>query len=369
MTSLIQLFTGNQVQQSNTETLQPISIGQLEERIRTGSNGLDELCKQLRTILKMDKAAYGKHKLRLPFFCCATFEGNIRHSKNFRFVDSCVLDFDKVPDQETLQTKVLPAIQSDERVALAFTSPSGKGAKAILMLSSPVMSLQEYSQFYKNLVQSFAAQYGLEDYADMTTSDATRVCFLAHDPGVFFRSDAVPVGWQQYLPAGPLAFGGQADAGMGKTKSKEGSEGADFNSKGIPQKNKMQSLPAETYAQVVKRLNPTTVTKPPKELVVPEILEQVAVQAQAAIAAAGWQLKTLENIQYGKKIGAAQGFVWAEVNVFYGKRGFSIVRTPKSGTDAAMGVALEQLIWKTLQQPCEVDYGINPDASVTEGPN
>lgn len=362
MTTLFQLFTGQHIQQSQSEVLQPISVAQLAERIRIGSGGLSALCTQLQTIIKMDKAAYGKHKLRLPFFCCATFDGNIRHSKNFKYIDCCVLDFDKAPSQEVLHNEILPALQNDERVALAFTSPSGRGAKALIMLNSPITNLQDFSMFYKNLAASFAQQYGLDAYADCTTSDATRVCFLAHDPMVLLRPDAVPVNWQQYLPATPLQFAKATNAGEGKAIEANPPQASDLVDKpAVAEKN---ALTPEKYAQVVKRLNPTSVTKPPKNVVVPEILEQVAVQVQAAIAAAGWQLKALENIQYGKKIAAAQGFVFAEVNIFYGKRGFSLVRTPKTGTDTVLGEALEKLIWQTLQQPCEVSYGLNPDGAV-----
>lgn len=153
MTTLVEIFMGQNIQQSHTEAMVPTTLAQLAQTIKTGANGLDELCKQLRTILKMDKAAYGKHKLRLPFFCCAAFDGNIRHSKNFKYIDCCVLDFDHAPSQAFVQESVLPILKSDERVALAFISPSGKGAKAILMLNSPVTNIQEFSLGYKNLAR------------------------------------------------------------------------------------------------------------------------------------------------------------------------------------------------------------------------
>jgi hypothetical protein len=362
MTTLLELFFGRNIQQSHTEALQPISLANLAKMMQTGADGLDELCHQLKTILKMDKAAYGKHKLRLPFFCCATFEGNIRHSKNFKYIDCCVLDFDKAPSKAFVQETILPLLKSDERIALAFTSPSAKGAKAIMMLNSPVTDLQAFSQGYKNLVSSFAKQYGLEEYADLTTSDATRVCFLAHDPALFINPNPVPVIWQQYLPQSSIFTGMKEMVKNENVKNEDITIPDDKQKDNETQNEAKAKLNPDTYAQVVRRLNPTAVIRSPKEVVVPEILEQVAVQVQAALAAAGLQLKELKNIQYGKKIAAARGFAWAEVNVFYGKKGFSIVRSPKTGTDAALGEELEALVWQTLQQPTEVNYGVNPDS-------
>lgn len=358
MTALAELFMGKNIQQSHSESLQPIALPKLAEAIQSGANGLSELCQQLQTILKIDKAGYGKHKLRLPFFCCAVFENNIRHSRNFKYIDCCILDFDKAPSADFVRDTLMPALRADERVAFAFISPSGKGAKALFMLNVPVSTLQEFSVGYKNFARSFAQQYGLEQYADLTTSDATRVCFLAHDPKAYLNPNPAPVCWQQYLPQALIV------TPKNNLPDPEGPKTEDGEKEG-PEKKQLDAkspIRPEIYQQVVQRLNPTSVTKAPKVTVVPEILEQVAIQAQAAIAAAGWQLKGLQNIQYGKKIAVAHGFLWAEVNVFHGKKGFSIVRTPKTGTDTALGCQLEQLIWQTLQKPCEVDHGISPDA-------
>jgi hypothetical protein len=38
-------------------------------------------------------------------------------------------------------------------------------------------------------------------------------------------------------------------------------------------------------------------------------------------------------IQYGKKIKFGVKHFWAEINVFHGKRGFSVVKTPKNGSN------------------------------------
>lgn len=356
MTTLIQLYTGQNIQQSHAEPMMVTNVNTVMSHIKNGSAGLSELCLQLRTIARMDKAAYTRNKIRLPFFCCAAFEGNIRHSKNFRFAESFVLDFDHLESEQQIREHILPALKSDETIVMGFVSPSGKGIKILFALNAPIASLQDFSTFYKNFALTFSKKYGLEKNTDTTTSDATRICFLAHDAEVYFNENATPVNWHAFMPSLPVSnqhlFNQTAEV-------EQSSNGA------LPtEESNKASLPQATYDQVIMRLNPQKVTRQKVPLVVPEILDQVAVQIQAAIAGAGWQLKGITNIQYGKKIAAANGFVWAEVNVFYGKKGFSIVRSPKTGTDLAFGNNLETLIWETIQTPCEVDYGNYPDIEV-----
>ena len=50
------------------------------------------------------------------------------------------------------------------------------------------------------------------------------------------------------------------------------------------------------------------------------------------------------NIQNAKKIKAKMGLKLAEINLFYGKRGFSVVASPKSGTDYEFNDVLKNLI-------------------------
>ena len=45
-----------------------------------------------------------------------------------------------------------------------------------------------------------------------------------------------------------------------------------------------------------------------------------------------------------KKIRAKIGLKEAEVNIFYGKRGFSVVQSPRTGTSADMNRMLADLI-------------------------
>ena len=353
MTSLIQLFTGNNITQSHTEPLQSISVASLKQKIAEGSDGIAALCKQLRTALRMDKKAYDRMKLRLPFFCCSSFDKNIRHGNNFSHAESLVLDLDNIDDKQALQEEIWPQITADNRAILAFRSPSGKGIKILFGLNSPITSLQQFSIFYRQFAKSFAETHKLQAYLDSSTSDATRVCFLAHDPQVHYNPHAQLLAWQ-----GPEHY----ELSQHTEKRKQGADSKkDEQTK--HEQTITKTLPEAVYKQVVQRIGLVKTTKPPKNpIVVPEILEPLMIQLQAAIAANNWSIKEIRDIQYGKKIVVAEGFLWAEINVFYGKKGFSIVRTPKNGSDAVLSEKLEALVWQTLQIPCDIDYRFNPDA-------
>ena len=58
----------------------------------------------------------------------------------------------------------------------------------------------------------------------------------------------------------------------------------------------------------------------------------------------GVQLYEVQDIQYGKKLRFRMGQKLAEVNLFYGKRGFSVVQTPRGGTSAELNELMVQLV-------------------------
>ena len=121
-----------------------------------------------------------------------------------------------------------------------------------------------------------------------------------------------------------------------------------------------QSLAPETYKNIIQRLNPAAPVRAPRNIFVPPLLEDIAVKVQAAAALNGFTVKDIVDINYGKKIVLSKGFAWGEVNVYHGRHGFSIIQSPKRGSDANIARQTEELIRNILLQPCEVNY-INPE--------
>lgn len=50
----------------------------------------------------------------------------------------------------------------------------------------------------------------------------------------------------------------------------------------------------------------------------------------------GLEVYEVIDINYGKKFRIRMGNKMAELNVFYGKRGFSVVESPRNGTDSEL---------------------------------
>jgi 2-phospho-L-lactate guanylyltransferase (CobY/MobA/RfbA family) len=82
------------------------------------------------------------------------------------------------------------------------------------------------------------------------------------------------------------------------------------------------------------RLNPKLKAREEKHYFVPEILNDIVKELQFFLENIGFVVIDIKSIQYGKKISLQLGNKRAEINLFFGKRGFSVVQTSKSGTSS-----------------------------------
>ena len=64
----------------------------------------------------------------------------------------------------------------------------------------------------------------------------------------------------------------------------------------------------------------------------------------------GLLVTEIVNIQYAKKVKVRMGMKEAEVNLFYGKRGFSVVISPRRGTNEELNKLVAQLIEQFVNQ-------------------
>ena len=81
----------------------------------------------------------------------------------------------------------------------------------------------------------------------------------------------------------------------------------------------------------------------------PEQLNDIMDELASFITQTGMVIKEVINISYGKKIKTVVGVKEAEVNLFHGKKGFSVVQSPKTGTTPEMNQMLADLIQVFLQ--------------------
>ena len=77
---------------------------------------------------------------------------------------------------------------------------------------------------------------------------------------------------------------------------------------------------------------------------------QFYVELAQFIEATGVQVTEIINIQYAKKIRARLGQREAEINLFYGKSGFSVVISPRRGTNEELNDLLAEIVNNFLLQ-------------------
>jgi len=327
------VYRGTQITRSHLETMKETDLYDIYTEIREDEGLRDEIAR-IRKVAVVDKQAYARVKTRLPYFCFASFQDLIRKSDRFLRIQAFVIDIDHIPDDE-LMVKIREEISRDPRVKMLFTSPGGKGIKAVYELSEPCTSLRQYADFYKIFSYRFCEAYSLEGMLDFSTCDATRVTFLSSDPEAMFNSRNEPVNMHEYLPALLPSGEGQEETPTVKQEVVSG----------------QATLDETVYQDILRTLNPTArIPKKEKQIYVPEVLNLLEKAIRSEIEKVGLVTREIRDIHYGKKVVAAHGLSYGEVNLFFGKRGFSVVKSPKTGSDSRLAGILEMVLWKVLAE-------------------
>ncbi|MEQ8704121.1 MAG: hypothetical protein RIC19_09395 [Phaeodactylibacter sp.] len=101
--------------------------------------------------------------------------------------------------------------------------------------------------------------------------------------------------------------------------------------------------------KIKSRLNPDfKPRKPQKEAYVPPELESQMPELAQKLESVGITLREAVSIRYGKQLKLEALPLLAEVNVFFGKRGFTVSKTTKTGTSAALADLAYQVIVEHL---------------------
>ena len=98
------------------------------------------------------------------------------------------------------------------------------------------------------------------------------------------------------------------------------------------------------FRNLDQKVRVSKTSKPKSEPVVPEILNELLTGLKEYISKVGAEVYNVINIQNAKKLQIKLGLKKAEINVFHGKRGFSVVSVPKGETDGEFNEMMRQLI-------------------------
>jgi hypothetical protein len=329
------VYVGKKVTDGALDVWEKTTLSNLAQKIIAPEDSLKAGIQGLRRLKTIDIRKYALQKRNLPYFICATFQDNRRVLANFQAIDALVIDFDHLPESALDPAEVRNLVGKDSRVSLAFISPGGDGVKIIVKLQTPVRDPEIYSRLYKAFVTDFARHHQIHCHPDMVTHDVTRICFLSFDLDCIFNPEATAIAPEQWVNLYPSSEDLFHESVVSDTEPNP-----------LP-----VSIPSANLTPVVKPGSDQlrAILFPEKKIIqtnpnedIPQ-LNLLVHMLQDKLGEYGLQLVEATNIQYGKKIRVQYGLKFGEVNVF------SIVKSPKHGTDKEVMEALYNLINSLVQ--------------------
>lgn len=319
------------------DCLNKVQEDYLYSSLRNPKPAIDAKIRQLRIVYSLNSRQYSLLKKSLPYFVCGVFSPPYRRIDNFAYTDRFIVDIDKLGEKNLSVTEVRTRIEADPRVMMCFTSPSKDGLKVMFCLKERCCDAGIYTAFYKMFLKSFSFEYGLDQVIDSKTSDVARACFVSTDPNAYYNAHATPVDIKDYVNAANATEFFDLKHNLDKeTKT---------NDKARKKEERMDPEPDDDIMRQIKaKLNPKAAKKETRPAFVPHQLEEIIADMKSFIEKTGIIVTEILNIQYAKKIRAKLGLKEAEVNVFYGKRGFSVVVSPRCGTDDELNSLVAGLI-------------------------
>jgi tetratricopeptide (TPR) repeat protein len=325
---------GNNITQRD-DKLTDITTDELYLRIQKPSEADRTLIGRLRLVRTIDPKQYAILKKQLPYIVCGVFDPPYRRTENFGSCEYFMVDIDHISEKELSLEVVKERVTKDPRTLLCFVSPSEDGLKILFRLSEKCYDAGKYSLFYKCFVSAFSQQYGLEQALDARTSDVSRACFLSYDPEAYFNPAAATVAIADYVDFdNPFeAFGIEKE--LASTGSAAATDGVIATASYEPTQQKDPD--DEAFAFIKQKLNMKRKAPRSKpQVYVPEQLDEILERLLAYIAEAGVVVDEVCNINYGKKFRMTAGISKAEVNLFFGRKGFSVVKSPRQGTSESL---------------------------------
>ena len=321
---------------SSADALKKVKVDYLYHSLRNPKAEIISRMNQLRIIRNLDTKQYSMLKRQLPYVVCGMFNPPYRRTENFAYTEYFILDIDHIYDKGLDIVTVKERLKSDPRVMLCFLSPGEDGLKVLFHLKERCYDAGLYSLFYKAFLKDFSMHYGLEQVIDERTSDVCRACFISIDSDAYYNPDAEMVDMDFYLPQDDVSMLFDLKASLAK-EIKEQTPSAEKQEHSI-------DPDADVMQRVRALLNPKAAVKQKPAPYVPQRLDEIMDELKQYVEETGVQLYEIQNIQYGKKLRFRMGQKLAEVNLFYGKRGFSVVQTPRGGTSAELNELMVQLI-------------------------
>lgn len=319
---------------SPTDELKRVKVDYLYHSLRNPKPEILSKIKQLRIIRNLDLKQYSNLKRQLPYVVCSTFNPPFRRTENFAYTDCFIVDIDHISDKGLDIQKVRNIIQNDKRVVLCFVSPGEDGLKILFQLKDRCYDAGIYSLFYKVFVKEFSLQYNLEQVLDGKTNDVCRACFVSVDKDAYYNPDAEKIDIKAYIDNESNANALYELKYSLEQDIKNESLNKDVDKD--PDSDVILKIKSLLHPQVSKGIKP--------EPYVPHQLDEIIDSLRAYVESTGVHLYEIKNIQYGKKLRFKMNLKMAEINLFYGKNGFTAVQSPRCGTSADFNKLMKDLV-------------------------
>lgn len=313
---------------NSAEELKKMPMRHLYDAIRNPREQTLSLLRQLRIVRQLEPSQYSSLKQRLPYFVCAMFNPPFRRVENFAYTEYFIVDIDHMSEKGIVVSDLRKKIEADSRTVLSFISPGGDGLKVIMKLSERCYDAGLYKTFYKVFLAKYSHQYAIEQVVDTKTCDVTRACFLSADKFVYYNPDADAIDIKEYVDP-------EVDVSLAFDLKREAEKKERESANGKQNREKTQKEPCkDILEQIRKTLNmKSRQSKMVADAYVPEQLNDIMTDLKKYVEEKGIILSAVINIQYAKKLRFKVANMQAEINLFYGKRGFTVVQSPRTGTD------------------------------------
>ena len=168
-------------------SVKDVELKEVINAIRTGSlfgRDLIGLTNKIQSISNHNQQNILKERT-LPL---ALYNGTFSYKNNSGlklYSSFTALDFDRFPDKATMDS-VRSSLANNPYVYVVFTSPSGKGLKAIVMHDNT--DPQYHRELYQQLLTGFSGCL----YLDLSVKDISRGHFICYDPAVMINKNVRP---------------------------------------------------------------------------------------------------------------------------------------------------------------------------------
>ena len=303
---------------------------------------VESIIKRLRIIRDIDEKQYARLKKELPYFVCATFSPPYRKSQNFAYTEYFVIDLDHIAEKGRDLHEIKQLFQEDSRVHLIFMSPGEDGLKIIFKLKERCYDAGLYSTFYKAFTKHLAETYDIENLIDYATHDVCRACFLSYDPDTYYNPSADAVELNAFLDVDDTSSMFDLQQELQQDLKNQASL--------------EEPAPSEPTKDILDKIKSTlserkkTIHRQEENVYVPDEIEVIMDDLTAFMESFQIELHEAINIQYGKKLRYKLENRQAEINLFYGKRGFTVVQSPRSGTSSELNKVCTEIIQQFIYE-------------------